>query len=39
MVFSQLKILIPVGTATAIVESIMKKRKPGDMPLVSMWCP
>ena len=39
LVFSQLKILMPVGTATSMVVSITTKRSSGDIPLVSMWCP
>ena len=37
-VASQLKILIPVGTATSI-DAIMKKPlRPVGMPTVNMWC-
>src|SRR5262249_77003 len=37
MVAIQLKILIPVGTATSIVEITKKMLEPGDMPMVNMW--
>ena len=35
----QLKILIPVGTATNIVVSIVTNLSEGDIPEVNMWCP
>ena len=39
IVASQLKILIPVGTATSIVVSITINRNNGSAPVVNMWCP
>ena len=39
IVASQLKILIPVGTATSMVVSITTKRNSGSAPVVNMWCP
>ena len=39
IVASQLKILIPVGTATSMVVSITMKRNSGSAPVVNMWCP
>ncbi len=38
MVASQLKILIPVGTAIAIVDSTKNVFAAGLMPTVNMWC-
>jgi hypothetical protein len=37
-VASQLKILIPVGTAISREVTIIGVRSQGDMPLVKMWC-
>ena len=36
-VANQLKILMPVGTAMIIVESVKKVFAPGPMPMVNMW--
>jgi hypothetical protein len=38
MVANQLKILIPVGTAIAIVDSTKKVLAAELMPTVNMWC-
>ena len=38
IVASQLKILIPVGTAIRSVVIIIGTRSHDDMPLVNMWC-
>src|SRR5256885_13602264 len=38
IVASQLKILSPVGTAMAMVESTKKRLAPELMPMVNMWC-
>ena len=38
MVANQLKILIPVGTAIAIVENTKKVLAFAPMPTVNMWC-
>ena len=38
MVASQLKILIPVGTPTTIVEMTKKVLAVGLMPTANMWC-
>ena len=38
MVPSQLKILIPVGTAIAVVEATKKALAYDVMPTVNMWC-
>ena len=38
MVASQLKILIPVGIATSIVEIAKKVLAIGLIPTVNMWC-
>ncbi len=35
---SQLKILMPVGTAMSIVEKTKKVLAPAVMPTVNMWC-
>ena len=37
-VASQLKILMPVGTATSRVEAAKKALPAGAMPTVNMWC-
>ena len=39
IVISQLNILIPVGTATNIVVSMVTNLSVGLIPLVNMWCP
>ena len=39
IVASQLKILIPVGTAASIVVSITINLNKGSAPVVDMWCP
>ena len=39
IVISQLNILMPVGTATSIVVSIVTNLSVGLMPLVNMWWP
>src|SRR5262245_4652924 len=38
VVASQLKILIPVGTATTIDEIMKKPSRPIPSPAVNMWC-
>jgi len=37
-VASQLKILIPVGTAISIVVNIIGTRSHGNIPETNMWC-
>ena len=38
MVASQLKILMPVGMAMTIVESVKNAFGPGPRPTVNIWC-